>query len=156
MLLPVLDKEFELFKSFLTDVMLNALDVAGHRGAVEAQHPHEFSEQDVPGLDAARNFGSARSESEAAVFLIRNVTVAAEPLDHDRDGRSGEREQLCDVRDTRVALRFDELVNSLEVVFGADGQSLRVCRHGPRTSSEQTCRAMAKRFSRGGRFRGVR
>ena len=70
-------------------------------------------------LDFAGDGATLVREQESAILLVFHETAARQLLHHAGDGRLPDFERRRDVHHAGVAFALDQLVNALEIIFGA-------------------------------------
>src|SRR5262245_6614608 len=99
-------------------MMFDAFDVVFLRLGVQSKKGKKAGERFVAFLDTASHALSLVCEHQPAIFFVIEVTQLAEFLHHAGDRRLFNLQRGGDVHDPGVAFFLDQLMNTLQVIFG--------------------------------------
>src|SRR5688572_18314232 len=100
-------------------MVLDPFNVLLLRLGAETEQGKKTRQGFVAVLDATRYFAALVREYEAAILFVLQEAQVAELLHHARDGSLLHVERRCDVHDASIALLLNQLVDSLQIIFGA-------------------------------------
>src|SRR5437899_3304468 len=101
------------------EMMLDAFDVLFLRLGVESEQREKTGERFVALLNVASHPLSLFRQHQSAILFVVEVTKLAELLHHARDRGLFDLQRRRDVHDPGVSFFLNQLMNALQVVFGA-------------------------------------
>src|SRR2546422_5074229 len=101
------------------EMVLDTFDVLFLRLRVESEQREKAGERFVPFLNVASHALSLFGQHQPAIFFVIEVTQFAQLLHHTGDRRLLDLQRRRDVHHTGVTFLLNQLMNTLQVVFGA-------------------------------------
>jgi len=100
------DEGFDFLEAGFAEVVFDSLDVFFGGFLIDSDEVEEFFEDSVTVADRLGDLFAPWGEGKASVFLVVDVSLAAELLDHAGDTGTGEMELAGDIGDPGEAFLF--------------------------------------------------